>query len=216
MIIQPYEHEHLKMIPFVLGFISNNSYALYDDRTNDCIVIDPSLHFDEVLLKLDEKGLRPRDFWLTHGHFDHYIGTGEKAVLERGIPAHMHPLDQPLYESGGVSLRAPLPQMKFCPQPVTDLEDGKILKVGAYEFQVLHTPGHAPGHCCFYCAEAGWLFSGDLIFYHTYGRTDIFQSCEADLFRSLREKVLTLPEDTLIFPGHEEFTRVGEEKMMYA
>ena len=93
--------------------------------------------------------------------------------------------------------------------------NGMILNVGKYEFEVLFTPGHAPGHCCFYCREAGWLFSGDLVFWHSYGRTDLTGGNEETLMQSIRERILTLPEDTLILPGHENYTTVKDEKIFY-
>ena len=111
--------------------------------------------------------------------------------------------------------RRMLPVIVNTPKPVMDLEDGKLLHVGNYTFQTLYTPGHAPGHCCFYCEQAGWLFSGDLVFFQSYGRTDLTGGSEAVLMKSIREKVLTLPDETLVMPGHEDFTTVGDEKVFY-
>ncbi len=127
----------------------------------------------------------------------------------------MHPDDEIIRENGGIASNSSAGQEKYCPKPAIHLRDGMTLAVGKYEFQVLHTPGHAPGHCCFYQKEAGWLFTGDLIFYHDCGRTDLLGGNPAALMNSIREKILTLPDETLIFPGHEEFSSVGAEKPYY-
>lgn len=215
MKIESLQYQSLRVVPFVLGFLNNNTYVVFDEETKDCVVIDPSIHFEEVLKRMDKAGLVPREYWITHGHFDHYIGGGTDESLALNPPLHMHPADKPLFEDGGVSLRGPLAKTAKCPMPILDLEDNKIMKVGNYEFKVIHTPGHAPGHCCFYCEAAGWLFSGDLIFYHSFGRTDLLGGDETVIFESIRRKVLTLPEDTIIMPGHDDFTTVANEKFIY-
>ncbi len=205
----------LRSVPFVLGPIENNTFLLYDEETKDCVVIDPSFDFDRVLPAIEKRGLKPRAYWLTHGHFDHFVGTGYPASLVLGIDAHMHPLDVPVFKEYQKSMLSAVPFIKDCPLPVTDLEDGKVLHVGKYAFKTLLTPGHSPGHCCFYCEEAAWLYSGDLVFWHSYGRTDLPGGSEDALMESIREKVLTLPDNTLIMPGHNDFTTVRGERIFY-
>ena len=216
MIVQELSFEKLHVIPFICGPINNNTYALIDEESRDCVVIDPSFSFNKVLEKIHELGYTPREYWLTHAHYDHILGTAYPESREMNIKAHLHPKDEILYEE---ALRTKLgigPRIADCPRPMMDLEDGKELSVGGYTFKTLFTPGHAPGHCCFYCEQASWLFSGDLIFYHSYGRTDLTGGDEKVLFKSIYEKVLTLPEDTLIMPGHEYYTRVRNEKVFYS
>lgn len=215
MRVQPLIYKNLQMTPFVNGFLENNTYVLCDAESKDCVVIDPSFHFETVLKAIEAAGLKPREYWLTHGHFDHFIGIGCKEALQLGVPSLLHPLDEEIFIHGCESARAEHPLTKDCPKPEMKLEDGMFLHVGAYQFQVLLTPGHSPGHCCFYCAEAKWLFSGDLVFYRSYGRTDLMGGSETALFKSIREKVLTLPDDTLIFPGHNDFTNVADEREIY-
>ena len=215
MNIQELTFETLHAIPFICGPINNNTYALIDEESKDCVVIDPSFAFDRVLKRLQELGYSPREYWLTHAHYDHIIGTAYPASLESGIKAHLHPLDEILYEET-IRMRNPyFSFVKDCPRPELDLTDNGVLHVGKYQFETFLTPGHAPGHCCFYCKEAGWLFSGDLVFYHSYGRTDLTGGNEAALMKSIRKRVLTLPDDTLIMPGHEEFTQVRAERIFY-
>ena len=215
MRIQEQVYKTLHAVPFVCGPIANNTFLLYDEESRDCVVIDPSFHFDRVLAAAENLGYTPREYWLTHGHYDHFAGTAYPASAEKEIPARMHPLDMPLFIEGKTSMRRAIPFIASAPVPKTDLEDGMILNVGNFAFRVLFTPGHAPGHCCFYCEEAGWLFSGDLVFYHSYGRTDLTGGDEDTLMKSIRERILTLPPETLIMPGHEDFTTVRDEEVYY-
>lgn len=215
MRVQEIHFEKLHAVPFICGPIENNTFALYEEESKDCVIIDPSFSFDRVLAHVKELGYQPREYWLTHGHYDHFVGTGYPASRELGIEARMHPLDKILFNEGVATLRRVIPNIKDYPEPRMDLSDGTILNVGKYTFEVLFTPGHAPGHCCFYCKEAGWLFSGDLVFFHSYGRTDLTGGDEATLMRSIRERILTLPEETLILPGHEDYTTVRDEKVFY-
>lgn len=215
MNVTPLSFGNLRVLPFVTGFLENNIYALYDEAEKDCVVIDPSFNMDRVLPVLAERGLAPREFWLTHGHFDHFIGIGDPNTCALGIPTRMHPKDEPLFHDGGKELRMPMRLVSRCPEPVMDLAEGLELKVGAYSLIVMETPGHSPGHCCFYCKEAGWLFSGDLVFWHSCGRTDLMGGSEVQLLESIRTKVLTLPDETIVLPGHNDYTTVGDEKRFY-
>lgn len=216
MRVQPLSWKTLQMKPYINGFLENNTYVLSDIDSGDCVIIDPSFHFELVLADMQKNGLQPREYWLTHGHFDHFIGIGCPEALDLKVPCRMHALDNEIFREGGESARSEHPLTKNCPFPQLPLEDGMLLNVGAYAFKVLLTPGHSPGHCCFYCAEAGWLFSGDLVFYQSYGRTDLMGGDTDALFQSIREKVLTLPDDTLIFPGHNDFTVVKDERPIYS
>lgn len=215
MIVQEVVFESLHALPFICGPIANNVYALYDEESKDCVVIDPSFSFDRVLEELRKRGYEPREYWLTHAHWDHFVGTAYPESIALGVSAHVHPMDEILFDEGIRDMRRQVPFIANSPRPVKDLEDNKMLHVGKYAFQTLFTPGHAPGHCCFYCGQAGWLFSGDLVFYHSYGRTDLTGGNVKTLMKSIRERVLTLPDDTLILPGHEDYTFVRDEKVFY-
>ena len=215
MIVQEVIFETLHALPFICGPIANNTYALYDEESKDCVIIDPSFSFDRVLEKVKALGYEPREYWLTHAHWDHFVGTAYPESINNGIQARVHPQDEILFDEGIRSMKRQIPFIGNSPRPVTDLADRQELHVGKYVFRVLLTPGHAPGHCCFYCEQAGWLFSGDLVFFHSYGRTDLTGGSLPILMKSIRERVLTLPDDTLILPGHEDYTFVRDEKVFY-
>ena len=215
MIIQEVIFQTLHAVPFICGPIANNTYVVYDDNNGDCVIIDPSFSLNKVIEKAKDIGVSPREYWLTHAHWDHFIGTAYPESKKLGIHAHVHPSDEILYEEGIHTMKRQIPLIADSPKPVMDFYDNQKLYIGGFEFLVMHTPGHAPGHCCFYCRQAGWLFSGDLVFYHSYGRTDLTGGNETILMKSIRERILTLPDDTLILPGHEEFTFVRDEKVFY-
>ena len=215
MRIQAVSFEKLHALPFICGPIANNTYLLFDEDSRDCVIIDPSFAFDQVLDKAKALGYEPREYWLTHGHFDHIVGAAYPESIAQKVDAHLHPSDKILFEEALQTMHFQIPFIVNCPEPVYDLTDNETLHVGSYNFTVLFTPGHAPGHCCFYCEQAGWLFSGDLLFYHSYGRTDLTGGNESVLMKSIRERILTLPPETLILPGHEAFTYVRDEKAFY-
>lgn len=215
MIIQELIFGTLHALPFICGPIENNTFAVFDEASKDCVIIDPSFSFDRVLDAVEKLGYQPREYWLTHGHYDHFVGTAYPRALDLGVSARMHPQDKPLFLEGKTTMRRAIPVIANSPEPVMDLADGTELHVGAFSFWTLFTPGHAPGHCCFYCEQAGWLFSGDLVFWHSYGRTDLTGGDEETLMKSIRERILTLPPETLIMPGHNDYTTVRDEKVFY-
>ena len=126
-------------------------------------------------------------------------------------PVYLHPDDYDLWKDGGGGAGFGI-QINSGPEPKL-LQDGQVLTVGKFAFESRHTPGHRPGHSAFYCAEAGILFSGDLIFYRSVGRTDLPGGNWATLEKSIREQIYTLPDDTRIFSGHGDETSVGDEKI---
>ena len=207
--------ENLTMTPFMLGWIENNSYLLTDTAVNECVVIDPSFHPDAIVDTIQKKSLTLKAVWLTHGHFDHFVGTKEIIKKFPTTPIFIDFADLEIVKNGGESDRASSPITQGCPIPTNFLKDNMKISVGSYEFTVMSTPGHSPGSCCFYFKPANWLFTGDLIFYHSYGRTDLAGGDETALFQSIREKVLSLPDETIIFPGHNDFTTVCDERRFY-
>ncbi len=212
---EPYEYKDLLLVPFQEGPIANNTYVLADRKENQCIIIDPSYNIEHVLHFVEKNDWQIQTVWLTHAHFDHLMGAAFADKMTPAIQIAMHPDDEIIRANGGSALLGQPGPIERSPLPSVHLADGMTLFAGSYPFLVLHTPGHAPGHCCFYSKDAGWLFTGDLIFYHDYGRTDLIGGSEAVLMKSIREKVMTLPDETMIFPGHEMFTSVGEERQFY-
>ncbi len=201
----------MKITSLTLGPVQTNTYIVSDTKTNEAIVVDPAWDGAEIAKVALEAGWQIKEIWLTHAHFDHIGGIADLvASLPEPPTVYLHPDDYNLWKSGGGAARF---GFKINPGPEPGLlMHGQILQVGNFTFEVHHTPGHRPGHCVFYCANAGILFSGDLIFYRSVGRTDLPGGNWATLEKSIREQIYTLPDETRIFSGHGEETSVGEEK----
>lgn len=207
-------YENLRLVPIQTGPMANNCYIVADTEKKECVVIDASFDFEQVTRKIDAEGWRWIGFWATHAHYDHIYGAKYTKTDGRDIPIALHPDDEPIRIGEGGARMGQLRGVR-CPEPAIRLLDGMTLWVGSYRFTVLHTPGHSPGSVCYYCAAAGWLFSGDTVFYHDHGRTDLYGGSQSTIEKSINTKILTLPDETLIFPGHESFTSVGAERPFF-
>jgi hydroxyacylglutathione hydrolase len=217
----------LKIIRLVLGPVSTNCYLIADPDTCDAIVIDPAWDGQEIQMEAQKHDWKIGQLWYTHAHFDHFGGAGglvealkvaHKTSTKSGLNTSqppvvaLHPLEMDLWRNlGGAPLFGF--SMDSGPEPTVELAHNKILHLGNIEFEVLHTPGHSPGHVGFYCADLGVLFSGDLIFQGSVGRTDLPGGNWDTLAESIRKQVFNLPDETRILPGHGEETSVGVEKL---
>ncbi len=196
---------------FVLTPFEENCYIVYDDERGDAMIIDPGEPSPALFEFLKEKRLAPRYILLTHGHFDHFGGAAS-LKRELGIPVAIHEADAPLLDPswrGGATL------FGFDVEPVTPdilLHDADVVAAGNLSVQVLHTPGHSPGGATFYDATNKRAYCGDLIFHGSVGRYDLPGSDGPTLFRSIREAILSLPDDVILLPGHGPETTVGREK----
>ena len=202
----------LEIKPLVLGPVSTNCYLIANSESGEAVVIDPAWDGQVILAEAQKRGWRIGQLWYTHAHFDHFAGA---AVLAGGLDPQpvvaLHPLDRDLRQLQG---GAPFFGMQIDPgpEPTVDLIHEQVLRLGNIEFEVRHTPGHTPGHVVFYCAREAVLFSGDLIFRGSVGRTDLPGGDWKALIKSIQEQVFTLPDETRIYSGHGEKTSVGDEK----
>jgi glyoxylase-like metal-dependent hydrolase (beta-lactamase superfamily II) len=199
----------LKIETFVLGEISNNTYLVWDEETGEAAVIDPSFNPQPVVDSVHMKSLTLTGIWLTHGHFDHFIGIPEIITACGPVPIYLHPDDSDLYASGGLGRNFGF-LSKAMPVPESFPADS-VLHLGASEISIRETPGHSPGHVVYYAADDDVVFTGDLIFHQSVGRTDLPGSDQDALLRSIYGQILTLPGETRILPGHNEETTVSEE-----
>ena len=196
--------------PFTVGPLQENCYLLADSHTQEAALIDPGDEAARLLEALDAQGLTLRAVWLTHAHFDHVGAVAD--ILERyPVPLYLHPADAPLLAHASASAARWGIPLKQPPADFLPLEDGQILALGSLQAHCLFTPGHAPGHIAFYLPEEDVVIAGDALFKGSIGRTDLPGGNHARLLESIRTKLLTLPPETKVYPGHGPATTVGEE-----
>lgn len=198
----------LKVTAMPLGPLDTNCYVVHSDR--EAVVIDPGGDADEILSFLHSKKLTLTTVLNTHLHFDHIQGNAD-LVAATGVSVLANPKDGYLLETelGGGGM------MGFPRTPIFSyihLEEGEMPLLGV-TCRVLATPGHSPGSLSFYFEELGAVFVGDLLFYRSVGRTDFPGSSERDLLRSVRTRIFTLPEETVVYPGHGPETTVRQERL---
>lgn len=197
---------------FMSAGFGQNAYLVACRETGHAIAIDPGGEAEAMAATAESDGWEVDGVILTHAHVDHVEGVAE-LVRRTGAPVHLHRADRPLYE--GLAQQAAMFGLRVdTPPPVDhDLQDGQELTVGNCRFQVRHVPGHSPGHVLLYSEEAGVAFVGDVVFMGSIGRTDLPGGDFQELMRSIRERVLTLPDDTTLLAGHGPGTTVGHERV---
>lgn len=205
---------------FPVGPLECNCTILGDPVSKKAIVVDPGGSIAEIQARLARHGLTCTALLHTHAHLDHILAT--RAMKEAtGASIHLHQGDVPLYEGLSMQTEAMarwgLPMARpDAPLPVDSyLKDGDAITAGGLEVQVLHTPGHTPGSCCFNVPdrERKVLLSGDTLFEGNVGRTDLWGGDDRQIVKSIRERLFKLDDATLVVPGHNECTTIGHEKM---
>jgi glyoxylase-like metal-dependent hydrolase (beta-lactamase superfamily II) len=203
---------HLQTFEF--SPIQENTYLLYNEH-NDCIIIDPGCYFEEeremLASFIQSKNLNPVLLLNTHCHLDHVFGN--KFVAEEyGLIPHIHPLEKKLLEYAPTSgLMYNLPFDNYTGE-LAYIDEGSILKVGEDELVAIFTPGHSPGSLSFYCKKQLFIISGDVLFQRSIGRTDLPGGDHATLIRSIKEKLMILPDETVVHSGHGPSTTVIAER----
>lgn len=201
----------MKVKTIVSGPFETNSYIVYDEITKDAVLIDaPPDSFKEVNDFLISNNIKPEMLILTHGHIDHIADT-EFYKNNLNIKILMHEKD--LFWINPPSFMLNLIGGSYNPFKVDKmLLGGEQIEVGTLSFSIIHTPGHTPGGICVYFEKNKILFSGDTIFQESVGRVDLEGGSMELLLKSLKEKILILPDDTIIYPGHGDYTNIKNEK----
>lgn len=205
--------EDMQIKTLVLGLYENNSYIVRQSETSkDCIIVDTALNAKGILDYLNENGLNPVAIVLTHGHIDHIFGVKPLREAYPGIQVYIHKLDAHMLTDGQANLSS-LSGAIFKTEAAEHLfDEPDMLKLAGIELQVLHTPGHTPGGVCFYNKQANVLFSGDTLFAGSVGRTDFPNGSMAQLIGNIKTKLMPLPDETEVLPGHGPKTTIGQEK----
>jgi hydroxyacylglutathione hydrolase len=191
------------------GPLETNTYVVADGETKEAIVIDPGGDVGRIMARLEALGVTLKAIVNTHGHFDHISGNRELAEVT-GAPILVHEEDVPLFGRARTTADFFMVPGEDSPPPQSLLKEGDELEVGRYRFTVVHTPGHSPGGVTL--VGEGKAFCGDLVFYGSVGRTDLPGGSQEVLRESIRTKIIILPDETVLYPGHGPETTVGQEK----
>lgn len=199
-------HEMLRV-----GVLQCNCSIFGDEQSREAIVIDPGDDIDDVLAVLRKHTWRVTAIIITHAHIDH-IGGAAKLKAATGAPVMMNAQDQDLYDH----LDEQASWLGIEPPARTEIDDslvdGRVVKLAAAEFRVLHTPGHTQGSVSLWIPSENKVIAGDTLFRDSIGRTDLPGGNPRQILRSIDEKLLTLPEETVVVPGHGANTTIGREK----
>ena len=197
---------------FLSGAFAQNGYIVEEEGATFAVAVDPGADSGAMADYLADNGLFCEAILLTHAHLDHVEGIAD-LVARTGAATWMHPDDRPLYDH--VQQQAAAFGLEVRPQPPIDhtLAHGQTLRFGGIALEVRHVPGHSPGHVLFYNAEGGFALVGDIVFAGSIGRTDLPGGDMSTLLRGIRAHVLTLPDQTVLYPGHGPATSVERERI---
>lgn len=199
----------MKFESVIVGPLETNCYLVYCPESLECAVVDPGAEAAKIFRLIADRSLHPVVLLNTHGHIDH-IGANMDIKERFNIPLYIHPSDELMLKSALQSELSFFLEAKDSPSPDRYLEDGGEIKIGKSSLKVIHTPGHSPGSVSF--LGDGFLLSGDTLFFGGVGRTDLPGGSWPELENSIRNKILAMPDETAVLPGHGPFTSVGQEK----
>src|SRR5574344_1659778 len=196
----------------ILGPVRTNCYIVKRKDSDKAIIIDPAAESSEIEIMLTKMGVVPVAILLTHGHFDH-IGAVETLRNHFSLKVYACEKEKELMMTEknlgsmiGESLSVKADEY---------VNDGQILEIDGIQFKVIYTPGHTIGSVCYYIESEKMLFSGDTLFFHSHGRTDFPTGSQSAIIRSIKDKLMLLKDETVVYPGHDEDTTIGSERGLY-
>ena len=195
-----------------LGAYRANCYIIHNPETKRAVIIDPGDESQLVISKCNEMQLAPEAILLTHGHFDHFMGV-RGLVEELDIPVYAGLLEKEILADPSLNRAEAFGQNDVKLTEANWLNDGSKLEVAGFNIKVIATPGHTIGCLCYYFEEENTLFTGDTIFKGTYGITTLPTGHMPSLIDSIKQKLFTLPDQTLVYPGHGQPTKIAAEML---
>lgn len=204
----------LQIQTLTLGPWQTNCYLLNPGGSAACWIVDASFEADRIVEAVKRRGLIPELLLLTHAHVDHIAGVEEIRRTWPGVPVLIHGAEAAFLGDPVLNLSA-MGGLSITARPADRLlHHGDRLTLDDLEFEIRHTPGHSPGGIAAVCHAAKLALVGDTLFHDSIGRSDFPTSDPAALMRSIREQLLTLPDDTVVHPGHGPATTIGRERRM--
>ncbi len=205
----------MRIETLIVGPLQVCCYLVYDEDSLEGVIIDPGDQDLRIVKKIEELKIKPKLILGTHGHPDHILGAGYLREIFK-IPFLLHKDDEKFFRDPENFFTFKLWGFPDNPPADAVFEDGAILNFGNTYLKVIHTPGHSPGSVCFYNEKEGVIFTGDTLFVEGIGRADLPGGSYQVLIKSIKEKLLILPEDTVIYPGHDYGSKptstIGYEK----
>ena len=196
---------------YVRGGVSTNCYLTFREGEKAAVIIDPADNADYLVSKCREFGVEPEAVLLTHAHFDHMLAADD-ICKKFGCKLYVHMDDERMLNDPSLNLSGTLGTEQVSISADHLLRDGDVLHFLNLEWKVMATPGHTAGSVCYYLPEEEVLFSGDTLFAESLGRTDLPTGSMSAIVRSIAEKLLVLPDDIMVYPGHGDATTIGHEK----
>ena len=191
-----------------------NCYIIFDEKSKEIMVIDPAGEVDKIEEMINILGGKLKYIYLTHCHGDHITGVSE--LKKRcGGKILIHRYDAEGLNNAEINLTPYIRDEKIELEPDSRIDDGDPIHLGDLEFKVIYTPGHTKGGSSIYCEEEKCLFSGDTLFRGTWGRTDVPTANFEEIMDSITNKLMKLPDETIVYPGHGVSTRIEDEKPIY-
>ncbi|MCP1110143.1 MBL fold metallo-hydrolase [Ohessyouella blattaphilus] len=201
----------MKIECFEVGIAGANCYLVINEATKECIAVDPGGTSAALRDYLNDRNLNVKAVILTHGHFDHIMGITDMIGTDSKEPVYVYVDDQDFLKDENLNASKSFVQSGYVYPDGISVIDGQELELIGFTFQVIHTPGHTPGSCCYYMKEEKVLFSGDTLFKTSIGRTDLAGGSD-EIYASIKERLFTLPEEVEVYPGHMSKTTIGYEK----
>ena len=198
----------LDVVAFETGPLQENAYLVIDRVSRDAAMVDPGEDGDRLIEAVEQANVRLRAIWLTHAHFDH-VGAVRALRTRFDVPVFLHEKDVPMFEAGPFQAASWGLPFEGDEVPAERFTEGQGLRLGELSFTVMHTPGHSPGHVTLH--GHGIALVGDCLFAGSIGRTDLPMADGPAMARSL-ERIMALPPETRVLPGHGPATTVGEER----
>ena len=191
-----------------------NCYIIEDEKEHEAMVIDPAGEVEKITSMLEILGAKLKYIYLSHCHGDH-IGGVEELRKITNAKVLIHRIDSEGLNNKDINLTEHIGMDDIHLEADSRVDDDDLLHIGNIEFKVIHTPGHTKGSTCIYSEKHNMLFSGDTLFRGTWGRTDLPTSSFEDIINSITKRLMILPDETIVYPGHGKSTMIGEEKPIY-
>ena len=204
----------MKIDRLILGAYETNCYILRESAAaKDCLIVDAGLQAGQLINFLKEHKLNPLALVLTHGHIDHIAGVPALRTEFPDIKVYIHKLDAQMLAEPHTNLSAMTGELFSIEPAEFSLKENDMIQQAGVKLSVLHTPGHTPGGICLYSEDEAIVFTDDALFADSIGRTDFPNGSTSQLLESIREKLLTLPDETKVYPGHGPVTTIAHEKL---